>query len=145
MSTIDPIDPYRSYNFLVEIDSMTRAGFRECSGLDSSQDPIEYREGDRKTNTVQKLPGLIKYSNITLKRGMTTDTYLWEWYQAVTNRTEKTKTISIVLMNDNFEEVRRWSVDSAWPSKWTGPSFNATGNEIAIETLEIAHEGLKLE
>jgi phage tail-like protein len=135
-------DPYRVYNFLVEIDGITRAGFRECSGLDSSQDPIEYREGNESL-TVRKLPGLVKYSNISLKWGVTDDAELWEWRNLAAtkgNVPDLRKNLSIILLDDAGEEKARWNVYEAWPMKWTGPSLNATGNEVAIETLEIAHE-----
>ena len=71
-------DPYRVYNFYLEVDGITRAGFRECSGLDTAQDPIEYREGEDEM-TVRKMPGLNKYSNISLKWGSSDDTELWAW------------------------------------------------------------------
>src|SRR5437763_1966416 len=134
-------DPYRSFHFIVEIDGIARAGFRECSGLDSSQDPIEYREGNEGLVS-RKLPGLNKYSNISLKAGFTDDAELWEWRKkAATGHVER-KNGSIVLLNDAGEEKLRWNFREGWPTKWTGPTFNATGNEVAIETLEIAHEGL---
>ena len=142
MPTGDRKDPYRGYNFLVEIDGITRAGFRECSGLDTSQDPIEYREGNE-AHTVRKLPGLVKYANISLKRGVTDDAELWEWRKTVMDGTIQRKNGSIILLNDTGEEKWRWNFREGWPTKWTGPSFNATGNEVAIETLEIAHEGLE--
>ena len=82
MAVGDRNDPYRSYNFLVEIDGITRAGFRECSGLDTTQDPIDYREGNQDLTT-RKLPGLVKYSNISLKYGITDDAELWEWRKKV--------------------------------------------------------------
>jgi phage tail-like protein len=135
-------DPYRGYNFLVEIDGITRAGFRECSGLDTSQDPIEYREGNE-ARTVRKLPGLVKYANISLKRGITDDAELWEWRKTVIAGTIQRKNGSIVLLDDTGAEKLRWNFREGWPTKWTGPTFNATGNEVAIETLEIAHEGLE--
>ncbi|MEA2563588.1 MAG: hypothetical protein QOH06_5092 [Acidobacteriota bacterium] len=144
MATGDRRDPFRSFNFAVEIDGLARAGFRECSGLDASQDPIEYREGTEGL-TSRKLPGLNKYSNITLKWGMTDDTELWDWRKkAMTGKVER-KNGSIVLLDDTGAEKMRWNFREAWPTKWTGPSFNATGNEVAIETLEIAHEGLELQ
>lgn len=144
MATGDRRDPFRSFNFAVEMDGITRAGFRECSGLDASQDPIEYREGTEGL-TARKLPGLNKYSNITLKWGMSDDTELWEWRKkAMTGKVER-KNGSIVLLDDTGAEKMRWNFREAWPTKWTGPSFNATGNEVAIETLEIAHEGLELQ
>ncbi|KST62203.1 phage tail protein [Mastigocoleus testarum] len=135
-------DPYRAYNFLVEIDGITRAGFRECSGLDSAQDPIEYREGNEKYLTVRKLTGLVKYSNISLKYGVTDDVEIWDWRtKAVEGQVER-KNGSIVLLDDLGQEKMRWNFREGWPTKWTGTSFNATGNEVAIETLEIAHEGI---
>ncbi|MFL6200286.1 MAG: phage tail protein [Thermoanaerobaculia bacterium] len=144
MATGDRRDPFRSFNFAVEIDGIARAGFRECSGLDASQDPIEYREGNEGP-TARKVPGLVKYSNITLKWGMTDDAELWDWRKrAMTGKVER-KNGSIVLLDDTGAEKMRWNFREAWPTKWTGPSFNATGNEVAIETLEIAHEGLDLQ
>jgi phage tail-like protein len=144
MATGDRRDPFRSFNFAVEIDGIARAGFREASGLDASQDPIEYREGTEGL-TSRKLPGLNKFSNITLKWGMTDDHELWDWRKrAMTGKIER-KNGSIVLLDDTGAEKMRWNFREAWPTKWTGPSFNATGNEVAIETLEIAHEGLELQ
>lgn len=144
MATGDRRDPFRSFNFRVELDGITRAGFRECSGLDASQDPIEYREGTEGL-TARKLPGLNKYSNITLKWGMTDDTEMWDWRKkAITGKVER-KNGSIVLLDEAGEEKLRWNFREAWPTKWTGPSFNATGNEVAIESLEITHEGLELQ
>ena len=134
-------DPYRVYKYKVEIDGITRGGFREASGLDSSQDPIEYREGTDELHA-KKLPGLNKSSNISLKWGITDDTQLWEWRKKSIDGKVERKNGSIVLYNDAGEEKIRWNFVEAWPTKWTGPSFNATGNEVAIETLEIAHEGL---
>lgn len=136
------VNPYRVYNFRIELDGIDRGGFRECSGLDASQDPIEYREGTDSL-TPRKLPGMNKYSNISLKWGMTDDAQLWDWRkQAIDGKVER-KNGSIVLLNDAGEEKLRWNFIAGWPTKWTGPSFNATGTEVAIETLEIAHEGLE--
>jgi len=137
----DRKDPYRSYGFLVEIDGITRAGFRECSGLDSSQDPVDYREGNE-PHTARKLPGLVKHSVLPLKWGVTDDAQLWEWRKKVIDGKVERKNGSIVLMDDTGAEKVRWNFREGWPTKWTGPSFNATGNEVAIETLEIVHEGL---
>ncbi len=141
MPTGNRTDPYRAYNFLVELDGITRAGFRECSGLDSSQDPINYREGTDPLTT-RNLPGLVKYSHITLKWGITDDAALWDWRQKAMDGKVERKNGSIVLLDDTGDEKLRWNFHDAWPTKWTGPSFNATGNEVAIETLEIAHEGV---
>jgi len=142
MATGERKDPYRVYNFLVEIDGIARAGFRECSGLDSSQDPIDYREGNYPT-TVHKLPGLVKHSNITLKWGITDDASLWEWRKKAMDGKVERKNGSIILLDDTGSEKARWNFRDGWPTKWTGPTFNATGNEVAIETLEIVHEHLE--
>ena len=144
MATGERKDPFRSFNFRVELDGITRAGFRECSGLDSTTDAVDYREGGDGL-VVRKLPGLNKYSNITLKWGMSDDTELWDWRKKVMTGKIERKNGSIVLLDDAGAEKMRWNFREAWPIKWTGPSFNATGNEVAIETLEIAHEGLELQ
>ena len=142
MPTGERTDPFRGYNFKIEIDGIARNGFRECSGLDATSDPIDYREGTDKAFTARKLPGLVKYSNITLKWGITDDASLWDWRKTVIDGKAKRVSGSIMLMNESGEEKLRWNFVNAWPSKWTGPSLNATGNEIAIETLEITHEGV---
>jgi phage tail-like protein len=135
-------DPYRAYQFLVEIDGITSAGFRECSGLDAGADPIEYREGSDPT-TPRKIPGLAKYGNISLKRGTTDDPQLWQWCKTAIDGQVERKNGSIILLDDTGAEKVRWNFREGWPSKWTGPSFNATGNDVAIESLDIAHEGLE--
>jgi phage tail-like protein len=142
MATGERKDPFRASNFLVEIDGITRAGFRECSGLDSSQDPIDYREGIDPLH-VRKLPGLVKYSNISLKRGITDDSELWNWRKTVMDGNIQRKNGSIILLDDTGAEKARWNFVNGWPTKWTGPTFNATGNEVAIETMDIVHEGVE--
>jgi phage tail-like protein len=135
-------DPYRGYNFLVEIDGITQAGFQEASGLDASNDAIEYREGND-PNHVRKLPGLNKYSAISLKRGITDSDELWRWYRTVVEGKPERKNGSIVLLDDTGQEKIRWNFVNAWPTKWTGPSFNSTSNAVAVEALDIAHEEVK--
>jgi phage tail-like protein len=135
-------DPFQGFNFRVEIGGIQRAAFRECSGLDSTQDPVEYREGTEKL-TARKLPGLNKYSNISLKWGITDDAELWQWRKKIMDGTVERKNGSIVLLDTTGAEKLRWNFVEGWPTKWTGPTFNATSNDVAIETLEIAHEGLE--
>lgn len=141
MATGDRKDPYRGYNFLVEIDGITRAGFRECSGVDSTQTPITYREGNDPL-TMRKLPGLVEHSNIMLTRGITDDHELWDWRKKAMDGKVERKNGSIVLLDDTGEEKIRWNFVNGWPSKWTGPTLNATGSDVAVEQLEIAHEGV---
>ena len=135
-------DPYRSYRFSLEIDGVDRGAFQECSGLDFSQDPIEYREGPDPLYS-RKLPGLTKYSNIVLKWGISNDQELWDWRKEALDGKIKRKNGSVILLDDEGNEVTRWNFIEGWPAKWTGPSFNAGGNEVAIMTLEIAHEKLE--
>jgi phage tail-like protein len=145
MPTGQRVDPYRNYNFKLEIDGIHRAGFREVAGLDAAVTPVEYREGDEKEFTARKLPCQAKYSNITLKWGITDDHSLWDWQKKFIDGTVPTerKNGSIVLMNEHGEEKLRWNFVNGWPTKWTGPSFNATANEVAIEALELVTEGVK--
>lgn len=138
----DRRDPLRAHHFIVEIDGIARAGFRECTGLDTRQTPIEYREGND-PHTAQKLPGLVTFSNITLRWGTSDDTQLWDWRQKAIDGSVERKNGSIVMIDDTGSEQARWNFREAWPISWTGPSFNATSNDVAIEALEIAHEGLE--
>jgi phage tail-like protein len=132
-------DPFRGYNFLVEIDGIAEAGFQECSGLDSSTDAVDYREGSDPSH-VRKLTGLSKFSPITLKRGITESDKLWKWRQGVVDGKTERRNISVILLNEQHQEKWRWNLRRAWPSKYTAPTLNATSNDVAIETLEITHE-----
>jgi phage tail-like protein len=142
----DRTDPYGQFNFLVEIDGVTVAGFSEVSGLTTDTNIIEYREGNDTFGTVQKLPGLMKYNNLVLKNGITADKarVLWNWRKKVIDgRTQRT-TGAIILLDESRAPALRWNFREGWPSKWEGPALNAKTSEVAIETLEIAHEGLEL-
>jgi phage tail-like protein len=135
-------DPYRNCNFLVEIDGITQAGFTDCTGFGASNDPIEYREGGENT-TVRKLPGMTKYNNITLKWGLTDSRELYDWFRSVVRGDIQRKNGSIIVLDLAGQEKVRWNFFSAWPAKWDGPDFTAKGNDVAIETLELAHEGVE--
>ena len=136
-------DPYVNFNFNVEIDGITRAGFHEVGGLDSAISVIEHREGGENI-TNRKYPGQVKFSNISLKWGKCDDTDLYDWHKqwADGDPAAKRKNGSIVLLDRQGTEKARWNFFNAFPAKWTGPVFNAEANDIAIETLELAHEGL---
>lgn len=136
------VDPYSVFNFKVEIDGITRAGFQECSGLDTSNAVGTYREGTDPLSS-RKLPGLPSTSPITLKRGITDDTELWEWRKTVMQGNVERKNISIVIYDDSgVTEAVRWNLRNCWPSKWDGPGLNAQSSDVAVESLEIAHEGI---
>ena len=141
----DRKDPYRNMRFLMEIDGITQAGFQEVTIPDVTQDPIEYRNGDEGP-TVRKIPGLVKYGNVTLKWGVTDDSIsLFEWRKQVMdgNTKEARRNMAVVVLDEMGEAKGRWEFTAAWPTKYDAPDLNATGNEIAIETLEIAHEGMQ--
>jgi phage tail-like protein len=136
-------DPYKAFNFIVEIDGIQSAGFTECSGLATETTVIEYREGGD-PGVTRKLPGMNKFSNILLKRGMTSNRELWQWRKNIIQGTIDRRNGSIVILADDHSEVARINFVSGWPSKWEGPHFNAQSSQVAIETLEITHEGLDL-
>jgi phage tail-like protein len=146
MATGSRNDPLTSYHFYVEIDGITQAQFRECTGLDSESQIIEYKEAGKSGQTViKKVPGAIKWSNIELKRGVTDVMELWEWRKKVEQGKvdEARKNGSIVLYNQDNQEIARWNFVEGWPSKITGPQANANNNEIAVEALTICHEGVE--
>jgi phage tail-like protein len=142
MSPATRIDPYIIGNFLVEIDGITSASFSEVSGLEASIDVIDYRNGDSKVDSVQKLPGSNKFTNITLRRGMVPDLSLWNWMQTGLNGNVQRTSVSITLLDRADNPVWRWNLTNAWPCKWAAPVLNAQSNVVAIETLEICYEGL---
>jgi phage tail-like protein len=142
MATAHLKDPFVNFNFRVELDGIQRAAFHEASGFDSSIDVIEHREGGNNITT-RKVPGMNKFGNITLKWGVTDDHALDDWYQETRDGKLVRRNGSIVLLDRQGEEVARWDFERAWPTKYTLPSFSAEGNDIAIQTLELAHEGLK--
>ena len=141
MTTGNIVDPYGNHRFLVEIDGITRASFQECTGFDSSVEIKEYREGG--DNVTRKLPAQTKYSNIQLKWGMTDDRELYDWHQGIADGNIERKNGSIVLLDRKGDEVARWDFDRAWPTKWDGPDLNGESNDLAIEMIELAHEGIR--
>ena len=139
----DRDDPFTSFNFIVDIQGM-RAGFSEIGGLSTETNVIEYREGNEDI-TARKLPGQRKYANISLKRGFTKSKDLWEWRKKVIEGKTQRLPGTITMLDEGRKPVLVWRFFEGWPSKWAGPAFNAKNNDIAIEELEIAVEGLELE
>ena len=135
-------DPYRQFRFRIE--GIDEAGFSEVSFADTTTDPVEYREGNE-TPRFRKLSGLTKYGNITLKWGITDSMKLYDWRQRVIDHGAEgeRKPVSIVLIDEAGNDKARWEIEEAWPTKYDPPDFSAKGNEVAIETLEIVHEGFK--
>lgn len=137
-------DPVGNFNFIVEIEGVNAAAFSECSGLDVETEVIEYRAGNDASAYPRKLPGLHKVGNVTLKRGITGSSDLWDWRKAVLNGSFDRKTVTIALLDEAREEVMRWNLYECWVVKYAGPDLNGRGNEVAIETLVIAAERIEL-
>jgi phage tail-like protein len=137
-------DPYRSFRFLVEIDGIIQGGFNEVTIPDSAQEPIEYREGTDQP-TMRKIPGLIKYGNVVLKWGTTDSMELYEWRKAVEDgkTASARRSMAVIVLDEEGNATSRWEFSDAWPTKYDSPDLKASGSEIAIETLEIAHEGMR--
>ena len=124
----------------------SRIGFTEVSGLTVELQSIDYREGSSPEYQVTKMPGIPQYSNITLKRGVSkADNEFFQWLNTVTLNNIERRDIIISLLNEDHEPVMVWKVKEAWPCKVDGPSLNSTSNEVAIETVELCHEGLVIE
>ena len=137
-------DPFTNGRFFVQIDGVAASAFSEVSGLEVSIDVIDYRAGDSKVSSEQRLPGLSHASNITLKRGLTLDLSLWQWFANVLGGNVDRRDLTITLLDQSEKPVLIWRIHKAWPCKWTGPILQANSSEVAIETLEITHEGLEL-
>jgi phage tail-like protein len=137
--------PLPKFHFQVEWGG-TRIGFTEVSGLDSETEVIEYREGVNKEFSKTKMPGMRKYSNITLKRGtFKSDNDFYDWFNTVNLNTIERRDITISLLNEEHEPVVVWKIKNAFPSKIQSTDLKADGNETAIESMEIAHEGLTVQ
>lgn len=137
--------PIPAFHFQVEWGGDTVA-FTEVSGLTIESQAIEYRDGANRQYSPVKMPGIPKFSNITLKRGiLANDNKFFEWLnETKLNKIEK-RNITISLLNEKHEPVMTWKAREAFPVKVEGATLNSTGNEVAIETIEIAHEGLTIE
>ena len=135
-------DPYRNFRFRLEIDDIDQAGFNECTFADTSVEVVEYREGTDPTHP-RKLSGQTKYGDVTLKWGITDNMDLYNWFLNVVEKgalTNRKKNIGIVLKDEEGEDKARWNLQNCWPKKYDPTDFNAKGNDVAIETLEICTE-----
>ena len=134
--------PYRNFRFRLEIDGLDAGSFSEVSGFDATIDVVEYRAGDDPAITPTKLPGLIKYGNITLKWGSSETMVLYDWLIDITEGTIEKKTVTLTALDEEGSPAASWRCINARPVKYTAPDFNGTSSEVAIETIELAHEGL---
>jgi phage tail-like protein len=134
--------PLSKFHFQVEWGG-TKIGFTEVTGLDVETEPIEYRHGASPEYHKIKMPGMQKYADITLKRGtFASDNEFYDWWDTVALNTIERRDITISLLNESHEPVVVWKVKNAWPVKVQSTDLKADGNEAAIETIELAHEGL---
>lgn len=134
--------PLVKFHFLVEWGG-TKIGFTEISGLDVESEVVEYRDGANREFSKLKMPGMQKFSNITLKRGtFKSDNEYFEWWNTVQLNTIERRDITISLLNEAHDPVVVWKVKNAWPTKVQSTDLKADGNEVAIESIEIVHEGL---
>ena len=144
MSAASNEDLYRNCRFLVQIDGLTESGFTEVLMAVGEITVIEYREG----NTLgpgRKLPGHGEYGPITLQRALTKNRELWNWWKAILTGQVERRNGVISLLNTAHEEVARWKFRDSWPMKYSTTDLNADGNEVVMETIVLAHEGIELE
>ncbi|HEX2223482.1 MAG TPA: phage tail protein [Thermoanaerobaculia bacterium] len=135
-------DPYTAFNFLVEIEGLIAGGFTEVSGLQVETAVEDYQEGGQ-NEYVHKLPGPTRYpSNLTLKRGLTDVDSFWRWHRGVIAGSFQRKNGTIYLLDRRGLPAMWWDFKQAYPVKWSGPDLRAASNEVAVETVELAHRGL---
>lgn len=136
--------PIPKFHFQVKWDSAVMS-FEEVSGLDAEAQPIEYRHGDSPVFSPIKMPGLKKYGNVTMKKGVfKSDNKFWDWFNQIKMNTIKRVPVTVSLLDEEGKPTMVWTLANAWPTKVTGTDLKAQGNEAAIETIEIAHEGLTI-
>jgi phage tail-like protein len=137
-------DPLVSSWFGVEFQGQVVGAFRECTGLGSENEVVEYKaSGQKGEYVIKKVPGRLKWNNITLKRGITDAMDMWQWRKLVEQGKidDARKNGTITMYNQQGNAIAKWNFVNAWPSKLSGPSANAGNNEVAIEELELTHEG----
>ena len=135
-------DPYLSFRFSVEIGGLIVGGFSEVSGLQVETETEDYQEGGV-NGFVHKLPKTTRHQNLVLKRGLTDSDVLWNWHQNTVNGKIERKNGSIILIDLEGNETWRWAFTDAYPVKWAGPEFRADSDGVAIEAIELAHNGIR--
>jgi phage tail-like protein len=133
-------DPYGSANFLVEIEGIETAGFHSVAGLDARIDVEEYREGGDRGS--RKEPGSVEYGNIVLARGVTDDGRLFDWWRRGADGAVDRRDLAVVLLDRRGNAVARWSASAAWPVRYAVSPFDSGSDDVALEILELAHEGI---
>jgi phage tail-like protein len=136
--------PMPKFRFEVDLGSELKGvAFQEVSGMDKEVQVIEYRHSNSTLFSTIKMPGIAKYGNITMKRGVfVNDNNFWAWMDEITMNTVKRRTVLIKLLDENGKVTMQWQLNNAWPTKITGTDLKSDANEVAVDTLEIAHEQL---
>ena len=138
--------PLPKFYFEVRFDDGAAIPFQEVSGLDTEAQALEYRTGNAPVFSKVKLPGVQKSGNVTLKKGVfRRDNRFWGWYSEIKMNTIKRKNVTISLLDEGGKPTMVWHLQNAFPTKITGTDLKAEGNEIAVETIELAHEGIRIE
>lgn len=136
--------PLTKFYFQVKWDSEVMS-FQEVAGLDATSEPVKYRHGDSPTFSPIKMPGLQSFGNVTMKKGIfKSDNKFWDWYSKIKMNTIQRLPVTISLLDETGAPTMVWELTNAWPTKVTGTDLKSEGNEVAIETIEIVHEGLKI-
>ena len=137
-------DPYGKFRFKVEIDGITVGHFQSVSGLTHEIEVLTHQEGGVNDRS-HKLPGQGSYPNLTLKLGYVHNGFLEDWHGQFSQNPTSVgrKTGSIILLGDDKAEIGRWNFNGAWPVKWEGPEFDANQSQHLVESVEIAHEGIR--
>jgi len=136
--------PLPKFYFQVKWDS-TVMSFQEVSGLDIQSEEIKYRHGDNPVFSVIKMPGMVKVGNVTMKKGtFKADNKFWDWFNQIKMNTIKRVPVTISLLDEAGKPTMVWTLANAWPTKITGTDLKSEGNEVAVETIEIVHEGLTI-
>jgi phage tail-like protein len=138
-------DPLLGFNFMLELEGAIAGYFTECSGIGSEHEIVEHKVVDEKGHElVRKIPGRLKWQDVTLKRGITSDMQIWEWRDECLKGDVKNarKNCTITMLDRTYNEVAIWHFENAWPSKVTGPSLKSDDNSFGVEEVTIVHEGM---
>jgi phage tail-like protein len=136
-------DPFRAFNFKLEIAGLTEGHFTECSGLGVKVTPIKYREAGN-NQVVRNIPGPVEYAAVTLRYGLTESSILWNWMLTAVRGSVERRNVSIILLDSQgTSEVMRWNLIDAWPSEWVGAPLDALNHEIAIESLTLVFDSME--
>jgi len=136
-------DPFRAFNFKLEIEGLAEGHFTECSGLGVKVTPIKYREAGN-SQVVRHIPGPVDYAAVTLRYGLTDSTVLWDWMLTAVRGNVVRKNVSIILLDSQgTSEVMRWNLIDAWPSEWVGAPLDALNHEVAIESLTLVFDSME--